>query len=399
MYPQAFYCKILLSFICEVYQLSADKKTVTRVLSDSVSTVSTVLPLSLATGVCSGYGAFGGIVCAVCACLCSFAGGTTPSYLVFLIASTAVASHGLTAALAGTFVAAVITVIGGYCRCDKLKGKASPALKGAVTLATAFSLTALQTTNYFGIGAGGASVVEIITDYRSLGFHANWRGVFYGTVVMVIMITFPRAFKKFCTKLSPSFIALAVTLVLNLLLNPGYRATAINEVGAYRACENMHCFDLSLLTASDIPFILLFGIALAFAMLYSGAQHNECSCKKLFTVQSAGNAVCAAAGGVPFATFTKVSRVKPVSGIIAAAVCALLFACGVFERMPVHSLAVVIIVGAWQSVDWHAVAVAFKGGAKSTLILIVWALLIVFAPPAVAVAIIGLFVMIKAIRS
>lgn len=382
--------------------MSADKITVSRVLSDAAATVCSALPLSLAAGVCSGYGAFGGIVCAVCACLCSFAGsscGMAPGYLVFLIASTAVASHGLIAALAAAFVAAVIVIIGGYCRCDRLQGKASASIKGGVMLATAFSLTALQTTNYFGIGASGASVVEIIADYRSLGFHANWRGVFYGTVVMVIMITFPRAFKKLSKRLSPSFIALAVTLVLNLFLNPGYRASAINEVGAYAVCENMRCFDLSLLTAGDIPFILLCGAALALAMLCIGAELNEGGSKSLFTVQSAGNAVCAAAGGVPFAAFTGVSRISPASGIIAAAVCALLFACGVFERIPVHSLAVVIIVGAWQSVDWHMVALAFRGGVKSTLVLIAASGLLIFASPQIAVTVIGIAVLIKAIRS
>ena len=45
-----------------------------------------------------------------------------------------------------------------------------PAVFGGLSLGLAFSVTALLTTHYFGIGAEGFTVIEILKTYRSLGF-------------------------------------------------------------------------------------------------------------------------------------------------------------------------------------------------------------------------------------
>ena len=74
--------------------------------------------------------------------------------------------------------------------------KLNTAVKSALSLSLAFSVTALLTTHYFGIGAEGFTVIEILKTYRSLGFHPNWRGVFYGTITLFCMITYPFKFKK-----------------------------------------------------------------------------------------------------------------------------------------------------------------------------------------------------------
>ena len=91
----------------------------------------------------------------------------------------------------------------------------------AFELAVPLYLTVLVTNDYFGIGAKGHTAVEMIKSYVSFGFHPNWRGILYGTIVMVIMITLPRKFKKLFGKtVSPALIALALTFILNLFLIP-----------------------------------------------------------------------------------------------------------------------------------------------------------------------------------
>ena len=72
----------------------------------------------------------------------------------------------------------------------------SPEVRAGAIFGLAFSVTALLTTYYFGIGATGAYTFEILKNYRYLGFHPNWRGVFYGTITLFAMITYPRKFKK-----------------------------------------------------------------------------------------------------------------------------------------------------------------------------------------------------------
>ena len=61
-------------------------------------------------------------------------------------------------------------------------------------------MTILQTNNYFGINATGVSAVDMLLSYRSFGFHANWRTVLYGTIVLVLMITYRVNLKSFTGK-------------------------------------------------------------------------------------------------------------------------------------------------------------------------------------------------------
>lgn len=144
-----------------------------------------------------------------------------------------------------------------------------------ITILIAFSTTALVTNDYFGIGAEGYTVVEIIKSYVSFGFHPNWRGILYGTIVMVIMITFPRKFKTLFGKIiSPAFAALVIIYAMNYFLIPAGTVSPISFVN------------------SQLPGFFFDG------------------------------------------------------------------------RMPISAPAVVLIVGAWQAVDWGKVAYSFKRKSK-----------------------------------
>ena len=97
-------------------------------------------------------------------------------------------------------------------------------------LAGALTVTVMQTNDYFAIGGEGNMIRDMLASYVSKGFHPNWRGVLYGTITMVILITFPRKFKKASLTVRPAFLALVFTLLLNLWLNPSYMPTSIKEI-------------------------------------------------------------------------------------------------------------------------------------------------------------------------
>ena len=80
-------------------------------------------------------------------------------------------------------------------------------------LGLAFSATALFTTYYFGIGASGSYTFEILKNYRYLGFHPNWRGVFYGTITLFAMITYPFKFKKLSKYLPAEVFSVAIPFI------------------------------------------------------------------------------------------------------------------------------------------------------------------------------------------
>ena len=121
-----------------------------------------------------------------------------------------------------------------------------PAVFGGLSLSLAFSVTALLTTHYFGIGAEGFTVIEILKTYRSLGFHPNWRGVFFGTITLFAMITYPFKFRKANKYLPAESFALILPLILNLILNPDKIYTPVNEVAGLTAFITQDKLYLSL---------------------------------------------------------------------------------------------------------------------------------------------------------
>ena len=232
------------------------------------------------------------------------------------------------------------------------------AVSGAVMTATALTVTALFTTDYFGIGASGNTFREIMESYVSLGFHPNWRGVLYGTIVLVIMITFPRKFKKASKVIDFAFVALVFTTVLNFFLNPPYMTTAIKEIGEFTGVSlrlKIPASDLSVIGAA------ICGIALFFTTSSALLQNEECSkkdfsdCGKLSLLS--GMIIC-----MPIPCKIK-TRKDILCGLIAAVLSTVLFFTlhGYMERIPLHSCAVVLIVGVWQSIKWGELKVPTAG--------------------------------------
>lgn len=243
-----------------------------------ISLLTAVFPFSLAAAVFTGTGFYGMLLTAAAFLIFVLKASDKkimPAFSAFLVILFISQAAGETSVYLAIAVAGAVS--GLYFHFSENFKIRNNAVTAGFSLATALTVTVLLTTHYFGIGASGTDVREMIASYLSLGFHPNWRGVLYGTVVMVIMITFPRKFKKFCSVIKAPFIALAVTLILNCFLNPSYMVTAINEIGNF---------------ASD--------------------------------------------------SFTPS------------------FALDIFGRIPVHSLAVVMIVGAWESVRWGEIKKAFS---------------------------------------
>jgi len=334
-----------------------------------------VFSIALAMGVCSNLGIYAGIISAVIASLLGgFAGRRqlAPTYLVFLIYMLLSLEVGRGAASAALAASSVIAFIAALDTNEYFKRFINPVFIAGLLLAAAFCMTAMQTTFYFGIGASGDSVIKMIGDYVSRGFHPNWRGVLYGTITLVIMITYPKKFKSFNKKLPASFVSLAVTLVLNLFLNPDSATTAIEEVGTYTFSPS-DIFGGALfngLSWDDIyggGFVLSASVlAMAAVMSYSFIRYEEITKRRERVLPALCGLVCSLTGGVPVTYNERESR--GASGGITCAVlaAAMLAVRPLVSRIPVATLAVTLIVTAWQAVDWHGLALAFKGGVSRT---------------------------------
>ncbi|MGN0547715.1 MAG: hypothetical protein ACI4I3_10315 [Acutalibacteraceae bacterium] len=330
---------------------SFNKNNINSYLNNTVLILTTVFPLALSMGVCSSIGAFAGIFFSIIASI--FADEPKmkmPIYTAFLIISYTFNGFGLSTLSLSIVISGLLLIICSFF-CKKLKIALYSPFTSAVMLATALTVTVLFTTDYFGIGADGNTVTEMLASYRSLGFHPNWRGVLYGTIVMVIMITFPRKFKKFCKTVNASFIALALTLILNLFLNPPFMKTAINEIGASSLSISSSIIlpNLFEFGKPDILAAVLSGIAMVIPCLFILMSNN--AEKKDYIAGGVSNCIFGFSCSMPVPTLNK--KKKLASGITAATIIALFFMFGssLIERIPVHSCAVVLIVGAWQSIS------------------------------------------------
>lgn len=331
---------------------------------NTLTVFTSVLPVSLSAFSFMGYHYYYGIIVAFAASLISSEYAQKkimPAYSVFLILMCASNCFGAATLSLACFICGILSLIYSFLP-GKLNIKDNPVVAG-IMLSTALTATVMLTTHYFGIGATGSNVKEMIASYLSLGFHPNWRGVLYGTVVMVIMITFPRKFKKFCSVVKAPFIAIVVTLILNHFLNPSDFRTAINEIGN-TFIFNRNNSSIVFLKGGEINITaaLICGLALFFVCTY--AMQKAGTDKTQYKLTAGMNIVCGTSLGLLFPYGTKPVDKKWISGIGSAVLCLAVIIIPQLGRIPVHSLAVVLIVGAWESVEWGEIKKVFSSPAS-----------------------------------
>ena len=335
-------------------------------IKDTLFTFTSVLPVVFSMAICAGMGSFAGALFAcIAVLLCSAVEEKKQIavYVSLLIVTFTFKEFGASTTSLSILICGILLLISSLFF-GKIKNAfikiENNSVIGSVMLSCAIIVTVLFTTDYFSIGATGNTAKEMIKSYLSLGFHPNWRTVLYGTIVMVIMITFPRKFKNATKIISAPFIALIVTTVLGLFLNPSDMISAIPEVGSISFTEFRNSLFVPMLREKlNIFFSVLSGISLFITALYFNLQKEEISktdiiasgvlnCISGFTISM--NIPCAA-------------KKDNLIGRIAAALSAGAFFFILREfiaRTPVSSCAVVIIVGVWQSVKWSEVKKIFS---------------------------------------
>lgn len=264
-----------------------------------------------------------------------------------------------------------------------------PCVKAGAATGLAFSATVLLTTYYFGIGASGSTTFEMLKNYRYLGFHPNWLGVFYGTITLFAMIIYPYRFKKLSKYLPAEFVSLIFPLVLNLFLNPDKASTPILEVGELANMSALtgakSFFPIADFSAFSGGEGLLIAVKGAFALAVVWLLFKPQEKKDSLTAASCG-AVSALLGGFPasrrnIVTYTSSSA---LCAIFASAAVAVLCG-GLISRIPLHSLSSMLIVSVWQRVPFRLAAPAFaKKDFVSLILFFVCALGFVFFDPFVA---------------
>ena len=367
-----------------------DKKDLLKI---SVFKATALIPLCLSLAVCAGYPSlFGFVTALIAAVLLNITPETRlyPVLFVFLILNYIGADYGDNGVMICLAAGILISVL--FLAIKPLRERiASFGTFGALSLITALFITVIVTNIYFGIGAHGDTIYRMLRSYRSLGFHPNWRGILYGTVVMVVMITFPRKFKKITRIVSGMFFALVITYFLNLLLVPSGAVRTFAEVDApvwkpaYSFVNLQGDFIDLRRFAVDA---LISGIALGFVIARAAAGNIK---DKKSTAAVYSSAVLSSAFGIPAIFSGNSSKTDYCSGLISALITAtVMLPAMLFERLPAASCAVILIVSAWQNLEKKALKSEFKDPVI-VIGLIVSALASAFFNPGLAVIILALF--------
>ena len=244
-------------------------------------------------------------------------------------------------------------------------------------------LCIIQVNYYFGIGVPAGSAFETLVAYRSYGFHSNWRGVLYGTITLVIMITYPIKFKKLSRKVPAPAVALVLTTVLNLFLNPVAERTAIDEVGSFASTPSFLLVgDISIFDVTPEKLLPSFIYAWALVVVLVAdtlMKENQLSVvRNSLAFKGLRSIICPVCDGMTVGDESSEGETR-MTGIFAAVIMIVLsiIAHPVIMRVPTATLAVIIICTAWKKVRFKVIKTAFKSSKKAFAILLFAAMVVV----------------------
>lgn len=214
-------------------------------------------------------------------------------------------------------------------------------------LGLAIGVTVMLTNVYFGIGSFGGTVLEMLKNYRYLGFHPDFRGLLYGTITLFTMITYPFKFRKLNKYLPAEFITILVPFVINLLLNPDRNTTTTNEYVLATVINP---------DASNVPSIAeAIGIAFAFGLIFYGFSKSK---DKHFPVT---NMATGSLSGTTVASYP-VRGYTAISSFTVILISSIIIFCfpHIIARFPLPCAGSMLIVSAWQHVPFRSLSSTVK---------------------------------------
>lgn len=357
--------------------MSAGLKEKLSPFIDGFYNMAEILPLIIAMCVCSQFSMKACLITAVIVCIAYPLFGVKPSYGEFLIAFSAAAVYGTGTAFTGMLLCSVIMLAVSFLDYSKLKNALySPAVAGLM-LGFAIYMIVMQTTVYFGIGATGGTAVEMFKSYRSLGFHANWRGVLYGTIVLVLMIVYRRKFRNFSKKISAPFWCVVFSIILNLFLIPSADNSPISEIGNY-SLKPGFIFSRSF-AEIDIIGAVITGASLCFYILYRISRYENAPLKSEKFGAASVMLISSVFGALPPVPCERKTKSKKDTAVVILtsvilSVIILILLHPLIERLPLPSASVILIIGMWQQIEWKFFKETIKSGVIS-----ISAFLIIFA--------------------
>lgn len=342
------------------------------------------LPLALAFGVSSGADAGAGLITAIVAgvLIGGLSGasyqisGPTGAMSAILIGLSSI--YGLQGVFVACFISGVMLLIVSLFKFGKIVSFIPTSVITGFTSGIAIIIATGQIDNFFGVISKGSNPIQKILSYGELGFNVNLEALFFGILVMAIIIFWP---KKLGNVFPASLAGIIIALIINLLFE-----FEVAEVGAIPSTllpeVRLSLSSLNLTTITNL-IIPAFSIAMLgmIESLLCGASAGKMKNEKLnadqeLLAQGIGNMVIPFFGGVPAtAAIARTSvaikaggQTRLVSVFHAVALLISMFVLGPFmSKIPLSALAGVLIMTAWKMNEWHEIKSFFSKRIKTSM--------------------------------
>ena len=356
-------------------------------LMAGLTVAAVALPLALAFGVSSGADAASGMITAIMAgIVIGILGGASyqisgPTGAMAAILIGISAKYGVQGVLTAGLLTGVILLVAAVLRVGKLVSIIPVPVITGFTSGIAIVIALGQVDNFFGTVSEGENAIQKLLSYGWLGFAPNMQAVMFAVLAMAVMILWPKKLTKY---LPGSLVAIIVAVVLNFVLNPVAESSAVAEVGAIP--QKLMTADSLLLNGIDIstlpnliaPAISIAALGMIESLLCGAAagrmKGEPLNSTRELVAQGIGNIIIPILGGVPAtAAIARTSvaiksggRTRMVSVIHSITLILSMFLLGgVMGRIPLASLAGVLMVTAWRMNDWPAIRELFRKRLKS----------------------------------
>mgnify|MGYP000258373474 FL=1 len=265
------------------------------------------LPLALAFGVSSGADAGAGLITAIIAGLVigvlsgasyQISGPTGAMSAILIGLST---TYGLQGVFIASFLSGCMLIIASLFKFGKIVSFIPTSVITGFTSGIAIIIALGQIDNFFGTTSVGSSALEKLFSYLKLGFPVSLPTVFFGILVVVIMLVWPKKWGEYCpSSLAGIIIALICQLCMNL---PVHEVGTIPSTLFPEARLSFSSLQLGTITQLMLPALSIAALGMIESLL-CGASAGKMKNEKLnadreLMAQGIGNMLIPLFGGVP----------------------------------------------------------------------------------------------------
>ena len=343
------------------------------------------LPLALAFGVSSGADAAAGLITAIIAGLVIGAlsgapfqiSGPTGAMTAVLI--SIVVNHSLQSVFIVSLMAGIMLVLAGVFKLGKLVSLIPRPVITGFTSGIAIIIALGQIDNFFGTTSSGNSAIEKLVSYGQLGFLPSLQAVIIGSIVIAIMILWP---KKWNARVPSSLVGIVAATLVSILFN--FDVATIGAIPKTLMPEtrlSMSSIDFSALPSLITPAVTVAALAMVESLLCGSSASRMKgqpfdSNQELFA-QGIGNMLIPFFGGVPATAAIARTSVAIKSGcetrmtgiIHALGLLASMFLLSdVMAQIPYPALAGVLLMTAWRMNEWPAIKYIFSKHFKGAIL-------------------------------